>query len=240
MIGGLLFRVHFRKLESKHKQIKRLRARFSGNIRKCLRAGLRIDRARPMDRQCEVCGQPMLAHRGRGRPPKVHPECARSDTARERLTGYRDDEDTATIRAGNAAQAARARARAEAAEVARPIVDARRLAVALRVYPDSPEDAAKLAGLAATGPELEELLERARRADHRGLVAGEHAATAATVGVSLALAAERLLGSMAEIPPKDIPFALKTLMDVAEEIGGLDPVPTRVTVVYRGERESTK
>lgn len=185
---------------------------------------------------CARCGQPLAPTVGRGRPPKYHPECARPDAQKDRITGFETiSPDVEDIRAGNAAKARARKSAIESAELAREVTSARMLAVTLSLYPDSPEDAARLAGIAATGDDLLRLIERAKSESHRGIREGDHETLTLTVRMSLMLLAQKLLSSVNELQAKDIPFALRVIGQVADEMGATSPVPTEVTVVHRGD-----
>lgn len=192
-------------------------------------------------RDCEVCGRPILTAGGRGRPRKTHPECsarpARDLNAEAELRELREMDDP-TRKAIRGAHAAKAHAQLRAAavsNVARRVTDARKIAVALRVYPGNPEEAGRLAGVLATGDDLVELLARANSEDHRGLREGSSEATTQTVSVAVSLLAEAILASVHELPAASLPMALRLASQVAEEMGGMNPIPTTVNVIYEFE-----
>jgi hypothetical protein len=93
-----------------------------------------------------------------------------------------------------------------------------RLAAGLRVYGDA-EQAARLFGVDATGPELEHLVGLAKRY-HGGVVAGDMRDTARLAQAVVHAYLTDLLEQRHEIPARDKPNALRTAHQIASELIG--------------------
>ncbi|KAF0170056.1 MAG: hypothetical protein FD161_4811 [Limisphaerales bacterium] len=151
-----------------------------------------------------------------GRPPV---SCAACDKNRGHRPRARAEK---ALPADPTQGAKRRRARKAAQPVVAIATDAgavRRLAIALRLDSE-PERAAAWAGIRCTESQLAELVAEASKERYQPLREGATSATVTTLGVALALGAERLVAGMAEIPISFLPAALKAIAQAVDIMGG--------------------